>query len=464
FLLGALRDGQVGGFSPAKKAIDIAGRSGEPFRAIRPIKRQPADLHEERVGIDRRHAAPRDKSNDVVAQRVGRDVGQEENAAVATIGKARDGTIDVGKVMDGVIDRLDGKRRGRRLGDAPVMNGIGIVRIVDQRNANDGGRNLLQYFERLAEHRQLESGKPGDVAPRPRQALRPADADRIARAWQHHWDGASEPHQDRDDPAARGDDDVGIGSHQTCRVAPYHVHIVGGPTLLELDIPAVRPSQLCQLLLECANTGFALAITLGERHYDSNAPHATWPLCARGERPDHRRAPDQCDELAPVRPRVHSITSSAVIRGTKRYGTPAWAYSGLIPVNFTTLPHFSVSSAIIFPKSAGDIGAGTTPSSLKRAFILGSASPALISLFSLSTISAGVLFGAPMPHQTVASYPARKSPTVGTSGRASERIAAVTASGRNLPALICSIEEGKVSNMICTCPPTKSIRAGPAPR
>src|SRR5262245_53545073 len=44
------------------------------------------------------------------------------------------------------------------------------------------------------------------------------------------------------------------------------------------------------------------------------------------------------------------------------------------------------------------------PSSLKRAFILGSASPALISLFSLSTISAGVLFGAPMPHQTVDSY------------------------------------------------------------
>ena len=35
---------------------------------------------------------------------------------------------------------------------------------------------------------------------------------------------------------------------------------------------------------------------------------------------------------------------------------------------------------------------------------------------------------------------------------------------RNLPALICSIEEGKVSNMICTCPPTKSIRAGPARR
>src|ERR1700746_2432915 len=83
------------------------------------------------------------------------------------------------------------------------------------------------------------------------------------------------------------------------------------------------------------------------------------------------------------------------IRLTGRYGTPASAYSGLIPANFTTLPHFSVSSAIIFPKSAGDIGAGTPPSSLKRAFILGSASPALISLFSLSTISADVLFGAP---------------------------------------------------------------------
>src|SRR5262249_41625054 len=71
--------------------------------------------------------------------------------------------------------------------------------------------------------------------------------------------------------------------------------------------------------------------------------------------------------------------------------------SALMPVNLTTLPHFSVSSAISLPKSAGEPASTVPPKSASRAFILGSARPALISLFSFSTISAGVAFGAPTP-------------------------------------------------------------------
>src|SRR5262249_52379965 len=55
-----------------------------------------------------------------------------------------------------------------------------------------------------------------------------------------------------------------------------------------------------------------------------------------------------------------------------------------------TLPHFSVSSAMSLPKSAGETTSGVTPKTASRAFILGSARPALISLLSLSMISAGV--------------------------------------------------------------------------
>jgi hypothetical protein len=40
--------------------------------------------------------------------------------------------------------------------------------------------------------------------------------------------------------------------------------------------------------------------------------------------------------------------------------------------------------------------------SANRAFILGSARPALLSLLSISTISADVAFGAPMPYQVLA--------------------------------------------------------------
>ena len=68
-----------------------------------------------------------------------------------------------------------------------------------------------------------------------------------------------------------------------------------------------------------------------------------------------------------------------------------------------TLPHFSVSSAMSLAKSAGVIGIGTPPTSASRALILGSARPALNSLLSLLTISAGVPFGAPTPYQVLAS-------------------------------------------------------------
>ena len=66
-----------------------------------------------------------------------------------------------------------------------------------------------------------------------------------------------------------------------------------------------------------------------------------------------------------------------------------------MPAARITLAHFSVSSAMSFPKSAGEPGSTVPPKSARRAFISGSVSAALISLFSLSTISAGGFFGAP---------------------------------------------------------------------
>src|SRR5688500_7970550 len=78
-------------------------------------------------------------------------------------------------------------------------------------------------------------------------------------------------------------------------------------------------------------------------------------------------------------------------------------HSALAPENFTTLPNRSVSAAKNFANSAGDVANAEEPSSASRALIFGSARPALISLFSLSTISGGVPRGAPMPYTDVAS-------------------------------------------------------------
>src|SRR5262245_59816091 len=136
-------------------------------------------------------------------------------------------------------------------------------------------------------------------------------------------------------------------------------------------------------------------------------------------------------------------------------------HSGLMLAARITLPHFSVSAAMNSPKSAGEPTSGAPPRSASRAVILGSARPALISLLSLSTIPAAVAFGAQTPNQLLASYPGTDSATVGVSGSASERVAAVTASARSLPALIYSIDATVVGNMTCICPPSKSVSAGP---
>jgi hypothetical protein len=113
-----------------------------------------------------------------------------------------------------------------------------------------------------------------------------------------------------------------------------------------------------------------------------------------------------------------------------------------------TLAHFEVSSAMSLPKSDGVPEIMVKPNSTKRATNLSSASAALISLLRRPVITLGVFCGAPMPYQTLASYPGTKSPIIGISGSACQRPTVVTAKARSLPARMCSIAAwpGK-----CTC-------------
>src|SRR5262249_22778354 len=76
---------------------------------------------------------------------------------------------------------------------------------------------------------------------------------------------------------------------------------------------------------------------------------------------------------------------------------PSSVYSGLILAAWITLPHFSVSSAISLPKSAGEPVSTVPPKSASRGLILGSVRAALVSWLSLSTMAAGVALGAPPP-------------------------------------------------------------------
>ena len=64
-----------------------------------------------------------------------------------------------------------------------------------------------------------------------------------------------------------------------------------------------------------------------------------------------------------------------------------------------TLPHFSVSSAMCLPNSAGELGNTELLNSASRAFVLGSARIAVVSLLSLSMISGDVFLAAARDHR-----------------------------------------------------------------
>src|SRR5215831_8116217 len=95
------------------------------------------------------------------------------------------------------------------------------------------------------------------------------------------------------------------------------------------------------------------------------------------------------------------------IRGAKRYGTfgrvrPSH-HCALMLAARTTLPHFSVSSAMSLPKSAGEPASTVAPRLASLAWKLASARLALTCVFNVLMISAGVFLGATMPHQALAS-------------------------------------------------------------
>jgi hypothetical protein len=83
--------------------------------------------------------------------------------------------------------------------------------------------------------------------------------------------------------------------------------------------------------------------------------------------------------------------------GDLRPTTVAGPQSALIPRDFTILAHFSFSAAITAPNAAGVRTKGVASISSNRAFIVGSADPALISALSLAMISEGVPFRTPTP-------------------------------------------------------------------
>ena len=74
------------------------------------------------------------------------------------------------------------------------------------------------------------------------------------------------------------------------------------------------------------------------------------------------------------------------------------------------------------------------------------------------------ILGSADPAKATVSNPGMVSATAGTSGKASSRAGELTPSARRLPVLMYSMDDGRLSNMTCTCPANRSVSAAGAPR
>ena len=147
-------------------------------------------------------------------------------------------------------------------------------------------------------------------------------------------------------------------------------------------------------------------------------------------------------------------------RPLRNIGRARADHSGLMPANLTTLPHFSVSSAMSLPKSAGEPGSTVPPRSASRALILGSARAGVDLLVELVDDLGGRVLGradADSSARLVARHEFADGRDVRQRRPSASRV--VTASARSLPALMCSIDAAW-----CRRRPAPARRAGRSAR
>ena len=90
---------------------------------------------------------------------------------------------------------------------------------------------------------------------------------------------------------------IGIRLDQLRHISPHAVGVAGGPASVDAKIAAFCPPQFLQPLAQGRNACLSVRIVRSQ-HQDGEAPHTLRLLRARRERPRHRRAAEQRDELA----------------------------------------------------------------------------------------------------------------------------------------------------------------------
>src|SRR5207244_353308 len=116
------------------------------------------------------------------------------------------------------------------------------------------------------EHRQLKSRKSGDIATWVRKAFDPTYPNGIGGSRDDNRDRAGQLHEYWNDPSSIGDDDVRLQLHDIGRMGSHQVHVVRGPTHVELNVAITHPSEPGKLVPEQLNARLKFRIGWRIRH------------------------------------------------------------------------------------------------------------------------------------------------------------------------------------------------------
>src|SRR5262249_33303584 len=164
---------------------------------------------------------------------------------------------------------------------------------------------------------------------------------------------------------------------------PHGAHPRPGITIsiVRLDVSGVHRSKSGQLMSAMGHKHKTASLTHVRFTPESrqSADMLACPLCAISDRTQRSKKLLGHLVVAANRPRFRGTGGGILIRLPRQ--------SAVMLAARITLPHFSVSSTINFSNSVGVFDNGSTPKPASRAFMVGSAAMALISLLSFSITS-----------------------------------------------------------------------------
>src|SRR4029077_16579437 len=166
------------------------------------------------------------------------------------------------------------------------------------RHPPDVGDHLLDDVQPFADYGKVDIRDAGDVPAWTSKARDEALSGRIVDSREDDRDGARGLFQRRNDRRGAGGDDVWWRVHQFKDVCLYAGNVAAGKSVLDLNVPVLRPSERLKSLSKRRYASFYLGIDFGEPMQERDAPHPLRLLRARRERPHGRRAAEKRNKLA----------------------------------------------------------------------------------------------------------------------------------------------------------------------